>query len=326
MTESSLLEVRNISVSFVSPEREVQAVRDCSLSLRRGEALALVGESGSGKSTLARVIAGITTPAKGALEFHGRNLASVPSSERRALRRRIQMVFQDPDASLNPFHRVGTILAEPLQVSGQRDRAIIRQRVAELLALVRLDPALLEKLPRELSGGQKQRFAIARALAMEPEVLIADEPLAALDVSTAAAIRDLFRGLMERLGISMLFVSHDLATVRRLATRVAVMFAGEIVEHGPCSTVLASPAHPYTQLLLAATPDLSHRHLDVELVDRLERLEMLPETSGACSYRPRCVQRAALCTAQPGLTPARGAADHLVRCHFRDTGAGPGPV
>ncbi|HSD74090.1 MAG TPA: dipeptide/oligopeptide/nickel ABC transporter ATP-binding protein, partial [Steroidobacteraceae bacterium] len=205
MTEPELLEVRNVSVTFTAAERIVHAVRDCSLSLRSGEVLALVGESGSGKSTLARVIAGIVTPTAGTVTFHARDLQRVATRERRLLRRRIQMVFQDPDASLNPAHRVADILSEALVVRGFGAPAAVQRRVDELLALVRLDPGLRDERPRRLSGGEKQRVAIARALAMEPEVLIADEALASLDVCTAATISELFRELLRRLGISMLF-------------------------------------------------------------------------------------------------------------------------
>lgn len=318
MSEAALLEIRNVCVTFETSGRVVHAARNCSLQLRQSEVLALVGESGSGKSTLARVIAGIIAPSSGSIWFRSRELTRVPRQEQRTLRRRIQMVFQDPDASLNPMHRIGSIVAEPLIVRGYGTRAEIQRRVEELLTLVQLDTALLDKRPRQLSGGQKQRVAIARALAMEPEVLIADEALASLDVSTGAAIGTLFRDLLQRLGIAMLFISHDLATVRGLATRVAVMFGGEIVEQGACGEVLDSPAHPYTRLLVAATPDPTHRSLDLQLVDDIDRLAVLPEMPGACHYRVRCVQRAEVCGVGPELAPVTHAADHWARCHFRD--------
>lgn len=246
-----ILEARNISVTYATRERVVHAARACSFQLHRGEVLALVGESAAGKSTLARVVAGIVAPTLGSIWLHSQNMQRVAGKEGRALRQRIQMVFQDPDASLNPAHRIGAILAEPLIVRTYGDRDAIQRRVEELLGLVQLDGSLLNKLPRELSGGQKQRVAIARALAMDPEVLIADEPLTSLDAFTAASIAELFRELQVQLGISMLFISHDLATVRRLATRVAVMFRGEIVESGPCS-ILDAPVHAYTRLLVAS--------------------------------------------------------------------------
>jgi oligopeptide/dipeptide ABC transporter ATP-binding protein len=314
MRAASLLEVRNLSVTFATPGRRVDAVRGCSLSLNAGEVLALIGESGSGKSTLARTIAGIISPSSGSVVFRSQDLATLPRSQLRVERRRIQMVFQDPDASLNPVHRVSAILSEPLIIRGIVSRDAIRQRVATLLSLVQLDASLLDRRPRELSGGQKQRVAIARALAMEPEVLIADEPLASLDVSTAASIAQIFRNLRSELGIAMLFISHDLAAVRELADHVAVMYAGEIIESGP-GTLLDRPAHPYTRLLLQATPATTRR-LDLALVEQLDALPVMPYTTGACHYRARCTQRIDLCAFEPHLSPLAGATDRLARCHL----------
>jgi oligopeptide/dipeptide ABC transporter ATP-binding protein len=304
-------------VTLRSGGRVVQAVRDCTLDLHGGEVLALVGESGSGKTTLARAIAGIVPFASGELLFRSQPLAAASRAVRRSLRRRIQMVFQDPDASLNPMHRIGTILAEPLTVIGFGDHAAIRNHIDELLAMVRLDASLLDKRPRQLSGGEKQRVAIARALAMQPELLIADEPLSSLDVSTQATIAALFRDLQQRLHISMLFISHDLAAVRQLADRVAVMHAGEIVETGPCGGVLDTPAHPYTRLLLAAMPDLRRRVLDMHLVDAIDRLAPLPHQPRACHYRPHCIRRAEICVNRAELAPVGVDGSHLARCHFR---------
>ena len=314
MTQGPLLELRSVSVTFATRERTVHAARDCSLQLRSGEVLALVGESGSGKSTLARVVAGIVPPTRGSVYFRSHDLQSARRSVVRDLRRRIQMVFQDPDASLNPSHRIGTILAEPLIVRGAR--AAIRERVGELLSLVHLDTSLLDRRPRELSGGQKQRVAIARALAMEPEVLIADEPLTSLDVSTAASIAELFRDLRDRLGIAMLFISHDLAAVRKLATRVAVMFNGELIETGSVA-ILDAPAHPYTRLLVAAAPAAQGRGLNLSLVEKIDALPAMAHTAGACYYRSRCTLRAEVCSQEPALEPVAAAADHQARCHMR---------
>jgi oligopeptide/dipeptide ABC transporter ATP-binding protein len=316
MTQAPLLEVRNVSVTFAARERIVHAARDCSLQLQAGEVLALVGESGSGKSTLARVIAGVVPPTRGSVHFRSHDLQRAPRAIARDLRRRIQMVFQDPDASLNPSHRIRAIVAEPLVVRTYGTRTAIGERVAELLSLVHLDTSLLDKRPRQLSGGQKQRVAIARALAMEPEVLIADEPLTSLDVSTAASVAQLFRDLKERLGIAMLFISHDLAAVRRLATRVAVMFNGEIVEAGPVA-ILDAPAHPYTRLLLAAMPAAQRRGLNQRLVEEIDALPALAHTAGACHYRSRCTLRAEVCSREPPLEAVGSAADHLARCHMR---------
>jgi len=313
-----LLEARGLSVTLRSGGRVVQAVRDCTLELHGGEVLALVGESGSGKTTFARAVAGIVPVASGELLFHSQDLSTVRPAVRRSLRRRIQMVFQDPDASLNPMHRIGAILAEPLLVIGFGGHSAIRNRIRELLAMVRLDASLLDKRPRQLSGGEKQRIAIARALAMEPELLIADEPLSSLDVSTQATIAALFRDLQQRLHISLLFISHDLAAVRQLADRVAVMHAGEIVETGSCGAVLDTPAHPYTRLLLAAMPDLRRRVLDVRLVDAIDRLAPLPDQPRACHYRPKCIRRAEICVSSALLAPVGADRGHLARCHFRE--------
>ena len=318
MTAESLLQIRDLSVTFDMGARPVHAVRHCSLRLDARETLALVGESGSGKSTLARALAGIVTPTSGSVLLHGRDPQLVSSRERREQRRRIQMVFQDPDASLNPFHRVREIVAEPLIVRRFGDRWAIGRKVAELLALVQLDPDLGGERPRNLSGGQKQRVAIARALAMDPELLIADEALASLDASTAAAIAQLFLDLGRRLGIALLFISHDLPAVRSLAGRIAVMFAGELVEQGDTRAVLDRPAHPYTRLLVASMPDPARRSLDFELVDAIDRLPAWPDTPGACRYRSRCIGRADVCAAGPSLAPLAASADHLARCHFRD--------
>jgi oligopeptide/dipeptide ABC transporter ATP-binding protein len=315
MTQRALLEVEEVSVTFATRERTVHAVRNCSLALRSGEVLALVGESGSGKSTLARLVAGIVAPTRGTVWFRSRDLGRAPRAEQRELRRRIQMVFQDPDASLNPSHRVATILSEPLIVRRYGSSASIHQRVAELLQLVRLDASLLDRRPHQLSGGQKQRVAIARALAMDPEVLIADEPLSSLDVSTAASIAQLFQDLQRELGIAMLFISHDLAAVRRLATRVAVMYAGEIVETGPAAFI-EEPVHPFTRLLVASMLD-EHGGLNRKLVEQIDAIPTLRHATGACSYRGRCVERAAVCATTPALEAVSGNAAHSARCHLR---------
>jgi len=315
VTANALLELQDVSVTFTTRERTVHAVRDCSLELHAGEVLALVGESGSGKSTLARLIAGIVAPSRGSVRFRSQELAPVARLDERSLRRRIQMVFQDPDASLNPAHRIATILSEPLIVRGQGSRAAIAQRVAELLERVRLDASLLDRRPHQLSGGQKQRVAIARALAMDPEVLIADEPLSALDVSTAASIAQLFQDLQRELSIAMLFISHDLAAVRRLATRVAVMHAGQIVETGPAA-LLDEPAHPFTRLLVASMPT-KRGALNMKLVEEIDAIPALKYAAGACAYRERCIERALVCATAPALEPLHAAPEHSVRCHVR---------
>ena len=261
-----LLIVDDLSVTYPGL-RPVRALDGCTLAVARGEISALVGESGSGKSTMARAIAGLVTPTSGQILLDEVVVASLRGQAARTARRRIQMVFQDPDASLNPWHTVATTLAEPLRVCGVSDAAEIEDRVAELLAMVRLDPALMARRPRELSGGQKQRVAIARALAIKPDLLIADEALSALDVSTQAMVGGLLRELCDRLSLGILFISHDLLMVRHLADRVAIMRGGRILEQGACITVLDAPDHRYTRLLLDATPDLASGGINLDLED-----------------------------------------------------------
>jgi ABC-type glutathione transport system ATPase component len=240
----------------------VEAVRGASFDVAPGELFALVGESGSGKSSLARAVAGLIAPSAGRIWVDGKPW----EGEDDAFRRTVQMVFQDPDASLNPYFSIGTTLAEPLEVTRFGPRAAIQARVRDLMSLVRLDAALLARRPRALSGGQKQRVAIARALALQPKLLIADEALSALDVATQAAVAALFADLRERLGLAILFISHDLLMVRRIADHVAVMQSGQIVEQGPARQVLEAPQHPHTQALLRATPRLDQGGLDLSNV------------------------------------------------------------
>jgi ABC-type glutathione transport system ATPase component len=231
----------------------VQAVADASLTIRRGETLGLVGESGSGKSTLARCVVNLVQADAGSIRFDGTDLRPLSRSGWLPYRKRIQMVFQDPYASLNPRRRVGEIIAEGPIAHGTPRRAAL-DRAAELLRLVRLDPAAAQRFPHEFSGGQRQRIGIARALAMEPELLVADEPVSALDVSVQAEILRLLEELRERLGLTMLFITHDLRVAAQVCDRVAVMQRGRIVEQGPTQQVFANPAHEYTRALLDSVP------------------------------------------------------------------------
>ncbi|MDB5365236.1 MAG: dipeptide/oligopeptide transporter ATP-binding subunit [Rhodospirillales bacterium] len=257
----SLLSVEQLSVAY----GRTTALRAASLQLAAGEILAVVGESGSGKSSLARAVAGLVKPHSGRITLDGSDLALRPRVERRA----IQMVFQDPDASLNPRHTVRFILDEPLQILAYGPAAARAERIETLLRLVQLEPALLDRRPIALSGGQKQRVAIARALAMQPRVLLADEALSALDMSTQSTLLDLFASLRRETGIAILFISHDLAAVRRLADRVCVLYRGRVVEQGDCAQVLAAPQHPYTKLLVAATIDPARALQDPAFLARL---------------------------------------------------------
>jgi ABC-type glutathione transport system ATPase component len=232
----------------------VRAVDRVDLTIARGECLALVGESGSGKTTLGRCLIRLVEPTAGRIAFAGEELLRLRPRALRALRRRFQMVFQDPYGSLDPRQRVGEILAEPLALHARLGRLARGERVAQLLVDVGLDPAFAARWPHELSGGQRQRVGIARALAAGPDLLIADEPVSALDVSVRSQVLDLLAGLRGRLGLALLFISHDLTAVERLADRVAVMVGGRIVEEAPCEQIFRRPAHPYTVSLLNAMP------------------------------------------------------------------------
>ena len=234
--------------------RSLRAVDDVSFAIRRGETLALVGESGCGKSTVARLIVGLYAPTQGKIEFEGNDLADPASAP---LRRRMQMIFQDPYASLNPRWRVRDIVAEPIVVQGlAQSRADLAARVGELLTQVGLAPEDGEKYPHEFSGGQRQRISIARALSSNPEFLVCDEPTSALDVSVQAQILNLMKDLQQRLGLTYLFISHNLAVVGHIATRVGVMYLGRLVEIADANDLFARPRHPYTRMLIDAIPDL----------------------------------------------------------------------
>jgi oligopeptide transport system ATP-binding protein len=232
----------------------VRALDGVDLELARGECLALVGESGSGKTTLGRCALRLVEPTAGRVVFAGEDLLALPAAALRARRRRFQMVFQDPYGSLDPRQRVESIVAEPLAIHTDLGRAGRRERARELLAMVGLAPELGRRFPHELSGGQRQRVGIARALAPEPELLVADEPVSSLDMTVRGQILSLLAGLRERLGLALLLISHDLAAVERLADRTAVMYLGRVVESGPTRELLARPRHPYTVRLLSAVP------------------------------------------------------------------------
>jgi ABC-type oligopeptide transport system ATPase subunit len=255
-----LLEVRHLSKEYRRvrapwlPPAVVRAVDDVSFEVARGEAFGLVGESGSGKTTVARCIARLVWPTAGEVRFDGRDLLGLRGSGLRAVRRQLQTVFQDPGASLNPRMKVGRAVEEPLVIHGLGARADRRARVADLFRLVGLDPSHVDRYPAEFSGGQRQRIALARALALNPSLVIADEPVSALDASIQAQVLDLFVDLRVRLNLTYLFIAHDLRVVRRLCARVAVMHQGRIVEAGPTDEVLGAPRHPYTQELLASEP------------------------------------------------------------------------
>jgi len=256
---TALLEVRGLAFDYrlprtglLAPPRHRRALDGVTLRIEAGECLGLVGESGSGKSTLARVVMGVARPSAGSVRLMGQDIHALTEAGLRRLRRHFQMVFQDPYGSLDPRHRIGRIVAEPLHLLAT-GRTEARGQVAASLAAVGLDPEMAERFPHELSGGQRQRVAIARALVTRPALVVADEPVSALDMSIQAQVLDLMLDLKRRLGLAFLLISHDLAVVARLADRIAVLESGRIVEEGETGRVLADPAHPYTRRLLAAT-------------------------------------------------------------------------
>jgi peptide/nickel transport system ATP-binding protein len=319
-----LLEVRDLVKHFPlrrtlldaargRPAAAVCAVDGVSFSLERGRTLGLVGESGCGKSTLGRCILRLHDADRGEIRFDGVDLTRLGEAELLPYRKRLQVVFQDPYASLNPRQRVGRTLSEVLAVHGidggpaGRDR-----RVAELLVQVGLSPADARKYPGEFSGGQRQRIGIARALAVEPELLIADEPLSALDVSIQAQILQLLLDLRASLGLTMIFISHDLRVVRYLSDEVAVMYLGKIVERAPTATLFAHPRHPYTAALLSAVPEVGGERRDSIPIEG-EPPSAVHVPAG-CRFHPRCPWREARCLREPpALEPLAPA--HLVACH-----------
>ncbi|NQX28231.1 ABC transporter ATP-binding protein [Microbacteriaceae bacterium VKM Ac-2854] len=253
---SALLEVSDLVVEYPTKgfrAKPFRALTDISIEIGAGETLGLVGESGSGKTTLGRAVLGLAPVTSGSIQFSGKEIGHASRSARKALSRDLQVVFQDPYTSLNPAMTIGDILAEPLGIQGV-SAAESRRRVRELLDQVGLPADAIERLPREFSGGQRQRVAIARALALSPKLIVCDEPVSALDLTTQARVLDLFLQIQRDTGVSYLFVSHDLDVVRHISHRVAVMYRGEIVEQGEARTVTSAPTHPYTQRLLLASP------------------------------------------------------------------------
>ena len=254
-----ILEVDQIRVQFrvrrgLFDQLIIRAVDGVSLTLRRGETLALVGESGSGKSTTGRAIVQIEPLVSGEIRLNGLSLRAMGTRELRRNRRRLQMIFQDPYGSLNPRHTVETIVAEPMAIHGIGTKASRRERGAHLLEIVGMDPSFAARYPHALSGGQRQRVAIARALSSEPDIIICDEPVSALDVSIQAQIINLLEGLQAQLGVAYIFIAHDLAVVRHIADRVAVLYLGRIVEETAAERLYRRPLHPYTKALLSAVP------------------------------------------------------------------------
>lgn len=322
--KAALLDVQGLHVDFSMPSgKSVQAVQDVSLRVWPGETLGLVGESGSGKSTTGRAILQLIRPSKGAVWFEGQDLAAL--WQRRwgrwqwqqalvAVRRDIQMIFQDPYASLNPRMSVAQIIGEPLVIHQLAHGPALTERIEALLLQVGLDGRAMHRMPHAFSGGQRQRIGIARALATGPKLIIADEPISALDVSIQAQILNLLQDLKAALGLTLVFVAHDLSAVRHLCDRVAVMYAGRIVEEAPTHALFCAPQHPYTQALLAAAPSGA----PIETIDQgnLRQSAAVPgPQTPHCPYISRCPKRVSLCRTQAPDLRAAGAT-HKAACHL----------
>ena len=312
-----LLSVRDLMVEFRVPDgRTVHAVSGISFDMERGETLGLVGESGCGKSSAARALMQLPPPTGGEVWFQGTDLAAQSGAALRRLRPQLQMIFQDPIASLNPRHDVADIVAAPLRVNRRLPRAEIGARVEAMLEAVGLDPALaLDRRPHEFSGGQCQRISIARALILEPSLLICDEPVSALDVSVQAQILNLLREMKARMGLTMLFISHDLAVVKNVSDRVAVMYLGRICELAPSEALYRAPAHPYTAALMSAipVPDPTQPVRQVKLA--ASDLPSPMDPPSGCRFRTRCPRAEARCAADMPQ-PREIAPGHQVACHF----------
>ena len=327
---SALLEIENLDVHFPLPlglgglvsrrlRRTVRAVEDVSLTLERGETLGLVGESGCGKTTLGRAALRLIDATRGIIRFDGEDIAALKGERLKQFRRRAQMIFQDPHTSLNPIYNIGRTLREVLEVHDLCPASERHERVAELLIQVGLQPELVDRRPAALSGGQCQRVGIARALAVEPELIVADESVSALDVSIQAQVLNLLMQLQRELHLTMLFISHDLSVVRHLCQRVAVMYLGHIVELGPTEEIFAAPRHPYTASLIEAIPRMAPDARLSEVLLPGEPPSPIDVPNG-CAFHPRCGKAMDVC--RNGATPALyslGAVD--IRCHLYGDGA-----
>ncbi|TQM58353.1 ABC transporter ATP-binding protein [Humibacillus xanthopallidus] len=334
--EKPLLEVTDLQRYF--PFREVQGLRmvkatvkavdGISFTLRQGQTLGLVGESGCGKSTTSRLVTRLDEPTGGSVVFEGRDITHLKEHQLRSIRRDVQMIFQDPYSSLNPRHTIGSILSTPLKVHGLH-KGKEKARVQELLELVGLNPEHINRYPSEFSGGQRQRIGIARALAVEPKLIIADEPVSALDVSIQAQVMNLLAKLRDDLDLAFIFVAHDLGVVRHFCDQVAVMYLGKIVEYGDKKKIYEAPEHPYTQALLSAAPDINVAR-GIAPKERIRLIGDVPspiDPPSGCRFRTRCWKAQDICAQQePPLatsvedtTSVRARRDrglHLQACHF----------
>ncbi len=306
----SLLHVENLKVYFpLGKGKTVKAVDGVSFDLEQGEVLGIVGESGCGKSTLVRAIMRLLPITEGSIEILGQNLANLTEKELRPFRKNFQMVFQDPEASLNPRFTVGEVIGEPLKVYSQKSKKEILFEVQELMEQVGLNPSMIRRYPHEFSGGQRQRISIARALSLKPKLIVCDEAVSALDVSIQAQIVNLLNDLKQRFNLTYLFISHDLSVTRYISDKIMVMYLGKVVELGRTEEVILHPKHPYTQALLAAVPQykkIAHARLKGEIPSPVNPPE-------GCRFRTRCPLVQAGCEKEP-LLKTQG--QQKVACHF----------
>ena len=326
MTAEVLLDVKGLTKDFpvrhgFRSGRALRAVDGLDFALREGETLGLVGESGCGKTTTGRMLVRLIEPTGGRVVFAGRDITHLGSAAMRPLRHDLQMIFQDPFASLNPRHTVGRIVAIPMQVNGIEPPGGVKARVQELLDIVGLSPEHYNRYPHEFSGGQRQRVGIARALALRPKLIVADEPVSALDVSIQAQVINLLRQLQAELDLAFVFIAHDLAVVRNFCQRVAVMYLGKIVEIGDQADIYERPQHPYTRALLSAIPDV--KALGTSPANRIRLTGDVPtpmDPPSGCRFRTRCPKAQELCAAEEPALFGRAGAAQLVACHFPDSG------
>jgi oligopeptide/dipeptide ABC transporter ATP-binding protein len=323
-SEAPLLSVKNLETYFPLSHGTVRAVDGVSFEVRRGTIVGLVGESGSGKTTLGRSILRLVEPTGGEARFEDKDLLALSPREMRAYRRRLQIIFQDPYSSLNPRMRVGAILAEALDTHGLAKGAARAPRIAELLTRVGLSPEHAKRFPHEFSGGQRQRIGIARALAVEPELIVADEPVSALDVSVQAQILNLMQELQKEFGLTMLFVAHDLSVVEYLCDEVVVMYLGRNMERGPSAQVYSRPRHPYTKALLATAPIPDPTVKRERIILKGDIPSPLDPPSG-CVFRTRCPYAAPICAENRPPDEAVGP-DHFVACVRKDELAASGEL
>jgi oligopeptide transport system ATP-binding protein len=327
VASKTLIDVRDLKMHFPLTQGiifqrvigYVRAVDGISFSIERGQTLGLVGESGSGKTTIGRTIVRLYKPTSGQIIFEDKDLAKLEGEELRQARQRVQMVFQDPFASLNPRYTIGSLIAEPMHIYKVASSAEIRERTVELLRVVGLRSEYIDRYPHEFSGGQRQRIAVARALSINPEFVIADEPVSALDVSIRAQVLNLLQRLQQQFNLTYLFVSHDLSVVRHVADRIAVMYLGKIVELSDRDELYAAPKHPYTKALLSAVPipdpQIEKRRQRIILSGDLPSPINIPS---GCRFHTRCPMAQDICRQVEPAFEAKEGHEHYAACHFSE--------